>query len=488
MKREKEQIKNIQAYSIIIVIGLIFYLIPGKWISIEKDTATYLSFPNGREGVLPGYPAFLFFFKMVFGEQYFLHYVVVAQSLLAVLCTFFFILILKKQFELKRIECILLYILCMLPFSIYLPDVGITHQIMTEGITYAVFYLFFIMVIKAVWTLEYKWYLGSLVMAFILGLVRSQMLFLQVVCLVLLVWIVVRKNRNKGMHKIVVGTLAFLFGLVLAFASYKAIYAVVAFDISTQSDKAKVTEVKVPENKGKRSETAQFDSVIIARGFYEADENDVNLFDDEMMQKIFKRTYQLADEGRHLHIYASSDLYMWRKLVYDGMKGYAFKAIKEYDMEYPGERMRSPNSIVRELGLRVLLKHFDRYIYHTIRLMMPSFIATVFFQIEPIYLLCHFVALFLYISAIVASIFVYKRNGNRRAVELVATIICIMVIMVVLVNIMYMGLQRYVVYGMGIFYCAMYMLLREIIFCLKRRVEDKCQIIHQTINEKEENA
>lgn len=451
-------------YGILILLGLLFYLLPGEWISIQDDSIAYLSM-RGKEGVLPGYPIFLLCFKKIFTEQYFLHAVVIVQSLLAVVCTFLFVLVLKKQFHLHRFECIFLYILCMLPFSIYLPEAGITHMILTEGITYSAFYLFFIAVLKTVWSLEGKWYLASMAVAFLLGLIRSQLLFLQVICFFLLIWIVAKKIKKRTLHKFI-GCIAALFiGIILAYGSYKLIYKIVKVDIQYSSTQKHIDSEKQEGNL--RSESSQFSTLIIARGFYEADETDVDLFDDNMMREIFQRAYQLADQDHHRYEYASDGLYMWQDLVYDKMNIYVSQAIEEYDQQYPDTRNRSANSIMNELGLKVLIKHFDRYIYHTIRLMMPSFIATVFFQIESIYLLCHLVALFLYLGAIIASIVTFKTSKNMKAVAFMVTILITMVSMVFIMNVIFIGLQRYVVYGMGIFYCAFYVLLRELVLSLR---------------------
>lgn len=416
-------------YVIMLGLGLVYYLLPGEWIGIEEDSGTYLSGKTG-EGVRVGYPIFLAFFRKLFTERYFLHGVVIAQSLLAIVCTFLFVYILKKEFRLKRAETILLYVLSMLPFSIYLPEVGITHQIMTEGVTYAIFYLFMVTVIKAVWTLEYKWYLGSMSVAVLLGLIRSQMLFLQVVCFILLIWISIKRFEGKLVY--VMGSFWLL-----------VIGGILVFD------------VKVPI-------LSQFDTVLIARGFYEADKEDVDLFEDDMMREIFTKTYQMVDEEKHLYKYATEGLYLWQDLVHDQIEEYAWEAINEYDTEHPGERGREEGSILRELGIKVMLKHFDRYLYHTVRLMISSFIASIFFQIRPIYLLCHFVTLFLYLFAIMACFTVRKIKGNRKVIELAVVILSVLVTMVVTVNLFYIGLQRYVVYGMGIFYCILYLLCREV--------------------------
>ena len=173
----------------------------------------------------------------------------------------------------------------MLPFSIYLPESGITHQIMTEGITYALFYLFFSVVIKTVWTLEYKWYFGSVAMALLLGLTRSQMLFLIVVCVILLLWIIYKKAGGKALLGLCMCCLVLL-GCVVGLFWQRI-----------------------------ENSASQLNTVIMARGFFEADKEDVELFDDGMMQEIFLRTYELADENGRRYEHAKPGLYMWQDLV-----------------------------------------------------------------------------------------------------------------------------------------------------------------------------
>ncbi len=512
MKKNKISRQDIITYGIMLVLGLVFYLALGEWISIQDDSGTYLLEKRG-EGVLPGYPVFLSFFRNLLTEKYFLHGAVIAQSLLAVICTFLFVLVLKKQFKLGNLEAVFLYVVSMMPFSIYLPEAGITHQIMTEGITYAIFYLYFITVVKAVWTRRYTWYMGSLAVAFLLGLIRSQMLFLQAVCLLALLWIAVnRAGRGMG-RKCVAGVLAVCAGTVLAFGSYKGIYGVIRYDIyrgevnrisekaeeketgpentraeeSTEEKAFEKADADAEENEGAaqkdntgeeggedsggsqlvlRNETSQFDTVIISRGLYEADKEDEALFEDEVTKAVFRRAYELADESGHLYIHARPGLYMWRDLVHDKMRVYVVQAMNEYNASYPGQ-ITDPDGMTRKIGLKILIKHFDRYLYHTLRLMMPSFIAAIFFQIEPVYLLCHFITLLFYLMAIGGTVFIYRKGQNRQTAEMMGTILCIIFIMVVIVNLVFVGLQRYMVYGMGIFWCSAYLIAREIFLKLR---------------------
>lgn len=486
MENKKEIKMEKWAVAVMLVLGVLFYFVPGKWISLESDSVAYL-YARGREGVLPGYPVFLSFFQTLLGEENFLSGVVVAQSVLAIMCTFVFVKVLQGQFWLRGWECILLYIATMLPFSIYLPESGITHQIMTEGITYAIFYLYFIMILKSVWTLKLRWYGGSLFVAFVLGMIRSQMLFLQATCFLLLLWMVWEKGEKGFWRRTAKLSVAVIVGILVAVASYKLIYTIVIYDNQRVIEEVKEEEQEekeaqeiedmggTPENvyivRMEQGETpSQFNSLIISRGFFEADREDVSLFKDEMMQDIFLKTYELADESGHLYQYAKSGLYMWEDLVYDGMTRFVGQAIASYDEENPGVRTRDSASITRELGVRVLLKHFDRYLYHVIRLMLPSFIASVFFQIKPIYLLCHFVAMFIYFFAIISSMWLEKRDGDKKVIEYTLTVVLFLIVMVTILNLVFIGLQRYVVYGMGIFYCAMYLQLKEIYRLYKNRV------------------
>lgn len=475
------------AVAVMLVLGVLFYFVPGEWVSIESDSLAYLE-ARGREGVLPGYPIFLAFFKNILGEQYFLNGVVVAQSILAIICTFIFVMVLQKQFALKGGECILLYVATMLPFSIYLPESGITHQIMTEGLAYAIFYLYFITIMKGVWTLKLRWYFAGLFMALVLGLIRSQMLFLQATCFLLLFWIIFRKYKKNFWKKLLCLFGIVILGICVAFLSYKAIYAVVAYDNQRTADRIMAEMEAAVENEDVKKQneleeaeytiltaddemmTSQFDSLIISRGFFEADAEDVELFDDEIVRDIFIRTYELANEGKHLYNYAKPGLYMWRSLVYDRMGMLVDQAIDECDTKYPGIREKSKLDISREMGIKLLLTHFDRYLYHTMRLMIPSFIASVFFQIESIYLLCHCVTLLIYLFAILGAIWVAKVRKNRSVAEFSLAIVIMLIVMVVIINFVFIGLQRYVVYGMGIFYCAMYLQVKEIYLEIKDRL------------------
>ncbi|MCH5261453.1 MAG: hypothetical protein J1F42_00905 [Lachnospiraceae bacterium] len=423
-------------YGILLLIGVVFYFFLGnEWLSLTSDSPGYIYFTGG-EGIMPLYPVFLQVMKAILGEKYYLDGAVVVQSMLAVVCTMMFVVSLKRRFGLKLWEELLLYVACMLPFSIYLPEFGITHQIMTEGLTYPLFYIYFLFLLNFVMDRKYSWGIALIVMSIVLMLIRSQLMLLLLSTFTAYIYVVIRKLAAKENAKrfiaIFVGVLVVASGTFLALVGRNLL--------------------KIP----------QFTTVLMIRGFFEADYEDKDLFDTPEMQEIFEKVYQAVDEKEYRYVYARQDLYMWQELVCDRIPAAANPEIGRYLEEHPESGLDYKETI-RKLGGTVLLKHFDRYLYHTLRLMIPGFIAAVFWQIGPIYLLCHFIALFLYLYAIGGSVFCLRHKEKSPEAEFMLTVVGFILVMIITVNIMFIGLQRYVVYAMGIFYCAAYLLFKELV-------------------------
>ena len=430
------------AVGIMIMMGVVFYFVPGQWICFEDDSWTYLGLKGLEGGLYLLYPLFLGFFRRILGEHYFLNGVVVVQSVLAIICTLLFVNTLRKRFKLQGWECILLYAACMLPFSIYLPEAGITHYILTEGVTYSLFYIYFLFLLNFVLDRRYKWAIGLLIMSLCLMFTRSQLIILLLTTFAAFIYVAIRKIRNR---KTVVKVISLSVGLAIA------VGWLFVTGLRTQ-------KINLP----------QFTAILMIKGFYEVDYEDKELFDTPVMQEIFERVYNAVDEKGYRYAYARQDLYMWQDLLCDRIIFVAREEIGQYLSEHPEVKLGT-SEIVWELGSTVLFRHFGRYLYHVLRLLMPGFIAAVFFQIQPIYLLCHFIALFIYIYAIVGSIICIRYKRNRCVSEYMLTTVCFILIMIVTVNLVFVGAQRYVVYAMGIFYCAAYLLFKELIMmCLDK--------------------
>lgn len=519
LKEDKRPQRRQRVIQILVLtaMGILFYLVLGQeWIAIEDDTPFYLN-PR-REGVMPVYPLFLFVVKCIFGEELYLSAVVVIQSVLAIVCTMVFVLYLQRHFDLHWIETLLLYIACMLPFSIYLPEAGITHQILTEGLSYAIFYLYFMLLLQYVFEQKLKWLIAAVAMAGFMELIRSQMLFLLgVTAAVFVVVEFVKSKKDKIGRRIVRTGVNCVIGVAGILAVVMLVYKI--FDLywtyqlpiiekrneqtvsvqtetqtaeaetpaddsvhpdaadavqpmqgegntadagsdSMQSADSTVQEEKAPINESNPGSFSQFTALIITRGIYEIDEDDIELFDSPEMKEIFQRVYDAIDAEQYRYVYARQDLYMWRDLVKDKIPLVVFGHVGAYLRDNPQVQMNNVQ-ICRELGMKVLLRHFDRYLYHSFRMMVSGFISSVFFQIEKIYLLCHIITLLLYLASAMGIIYCLKKGGNKKVAAFAGTTLGYIFIMVVVINLVFLGMQRYMVYAMGIFYCSMYLLVRE---------------------------
>ena len=430
-------------YALLLLSGIIFYFCIGdEWLAIGKDSEFYMT-PSIHEGVMPGYPAFLQLMRIIIGDDHYLDGVVIAQSVIAILCTSVFVIALKKRFGLKLWEEFLFYVACMLPYTYNLPDSGITHQIMTEGLAYSLFYIYFLALLQFVLDKQYKWGIALIIMSLLMMMIRSQLMILLITTFAAFIYVMIRKIPDRRKAISVTGG---CIGL-----------AIVGGGLFIAALRSQVLDIP------------QLTSVLMIRGFYEVDYEDKELFDTPEMQEIFERVYHAVDEEQYRYVYARQDLYMWRDLVCDRIGIVAYREIGEYASQHP-ETDINARKIVQELGCTVLFKHFDRYLYHTVRLMISGFIAAVFWQIEPIYLLCHFIALFLYLYALIGSILCLKRKKNCREAEFMLTVVGFIVILIVTVNLVFFGMQRYVIYAMGIYYCAAYLLFRELVMlCIAKK-------------------
>lgn len=496
LRNKKYQILQI---GIMLLLGVLFYICAGdRWVSLEDDSQFYLKLTR-QEGVMPIYPIFLFLLRITFREEVYLNIAVFIQSVLAIVCTMIFSLFLQKRFYLKSWEDILIFLACMLPFSIYLPESGITHQIMTEGIAYPLFYIYFLFLLKYVIDEKVKWCIITLAMAALLSLIRSQLMLLLIVTMLVFCIKGITNSAGKTRYKkikkfairAVVSAVTILSLIVVinkaqsVLSVYNLTYLfpdewdrIIAIDnqkgdsVSEQEkqnyERNEELNTIIRRNNSNNGKTSQFVSLLAIRGLYEADATDVELFQNEETKELFKRSFQAIDEKKYRYVYARRGLYMWKDLVCDKIPNEIYEQYLGYLQDNPTSTLEYASTLF-EMGWKTLIHHFDRYLYHTMRLMISGFISSIFFQIEKIYFFCHLITLGLYLSAIIGVVICYREKGNKNVIAFMSTILLFLILMVIIINGVFLGLQRYMVYGMGIFYCAYYLLIREVYFLITKR-------------------
>lgn len=462
------------------------------------------------EGVMPAYPLFMLLNQCLFGMEGYLSAVVVEQAVLAAVCVLFFVRTLGKEFHLRPLELCLFFLLALAPYTTELPGSMATQQILTEGLSYSLFYLFAAVSLRAVWTGRYTWCACSFAAAFALAMLRSQLQILFAVCAAVFLYVVCRR-RDRGKRAAILVRLAAgtAGGVCLCLLCILAVSKITAgymksvkpyadfsvFAMKVQSPEeyeeylqeladegAEVVEgpdkpleemsaEELADRAGTMIITNQYVSLVFARGMYEADREDEKLFEDAAVRELYRRLYEAVDAEKQRYVYAERGLWMWQDIV-GGIGRIGTTCLKiparyyaENDPEIiiQGRVSDVRNTQLMLIGTTLLRAHLGRFLYHTAAMLPQAFISTVFFQIRPLYFLCHLATLFLYLSAIALTVWgLADSRADRKCAELMAFALVCNAVMVVAISLVFFGQQRYLVYNFGIFYMAYYLLLRRL--------------------------
>lgn len=491
-KRQKDML----FYLSLVVLGLLLFRIPGNGQPIMYDDSySYMTITRYVEGVMPVYPFFLQLNRFLFGENTYLMAVTWEQAVFATLCVLAFIKMLQSKFDLPYWAVCGCFLLAMLPFITDLPEGMTTQAILTEGIAYATFYLFMAAVLQAIWKKSIVWTGIALVVEIFMAATRSQLQILYGVCGLLFCYVIVAKYGKRGSERLLLGLLGIITCFVIslagirltgrissayqmqtaknaarAVAAEKAAAQMANQDVGTEENEVQEAASKQENTASEYVTTSQYITLIYSRGMYEADAEDCVLFDGES-RRIFEIMYQAVDEDQCRYAYYTPGLWAWKDIAggigrvgevgnLAQLSDYKDNLQEAFDSNvYNGIRSQTQ----MQIGIALLKEHFGRFLYHTLLLMPQAFISTVFFQIAPIYLLCHLITLFLYLSAIALMVWAFrdKKADNRKA-AFMAVVLGVNLVLVGVISIIFFGQQRYLVYNFGIFYISYFMLLLEL--------------------------
>ena len=496
---DKKQTERLFYLSLALLSVLAFLFLGHLDYYLIDDSESYMNLSSGMEGVMPIYPLFLHGNKLLFGENSYLYAAVAEQSVFAAACVMIFIRTIKKQFSLNYPESYICFFLSLLTFTADMPDVMTTRVILTEGIAYAAFYLFMAALLQAIWSKSWKW-LGILcIVTLFMSSIRSQLQILFGVCGAACIYIALFRKKAGSKKKIplsfflgTIGGIVIGFVGILMTSQIAGRYQIAMSKMREQQAVAEAIETKEAENSDNAAEQiivetetqestgeqkseqwvtpSQYVSLIFNKGMYEADYEDYQLFEDEQMRDLYLCLYKRIDEAGYRYSYAEPGLWMWKDIMGSALIG--VECLKEEEQYYEEKNpelldtssyhvVRSHNWMV--IGAALIKAHPGRFLYHTIMLLPQAFVSTVFFQIKRIYLLCHIITLFLYLSAIALTIWAYWNRKVKNAYgEFMLSVLGTNIIMVVIISVVFFGQKRYLFYNFGIFYVAYFLLLMQI--------------------------
>lgn len=439
--------------------GILFFIFcQGEigWV-MGGDSEQFLSF-GYTAGVMPMplYPLFLRIMRAVFGEGIYLYIVMIVQSILAGCCIAYFADYIRKQFHLNLAEGVIAFIVLLFPFIILLPEDPISHAIMTEAISYPLFYVYIVLVLKAIYNNKKSYLYSTVLLIVFISLARPQMKFLFAVSGIVYLYLAIKTRitvNKENVEKWYLGkVIAFFLVLFLSLQAITItvdIYQRVMFDTPASNYSY---------------------MAIVERGLYACDAEDEALYEEEYLKDIFRKTYAEMEEQQVNYKYMGEGLGRWNDIVRGTTT--CSRIVGKYAREYlesTGELSSNPvkeeaqvSEIFGAIGTVLVKDNYKQYLTDSMNLIPAGFVSTVLFHKESIYGLIHVMTLVLYVVAIGLSIWVYvKKKHDSRVAEYMLLITGTAILNVVSSNIVLFGLQRYLAYTLGMFYLGMLLIARD---------------------------
>jgi len=521
MKHDGKQafVSHIFSYIILFALGVFFFCFLGQRGYILFDDAPGYMAPNLREGIMPIYSFFLNSLRVLVGVEY-LRVAAFIQGIICTVCTVAFACYFKRIFELNIWELYLVWVLTLLPFSVELPSYVTSHVIYSESLAYPLYYIFAILYYKLIWCEnrkeELQNLLGALVLALILSLIRTQLMILFLI-IGTIVFYKVMCSETRIVKRLFCGvSLLILCTLIGVMSTYmiRNIYIRTvgnwflerytaqegadgdkeSFSVDNQkadrneSENEKGIEIvlengeckiNIPERylsdveivrkqeEYEQNSGGQITNALLCRTFYEADEEDINLYKTPMMKHVFSMLYNECNAAGVLHNNVPKGLWSWKNMtntdiykIYHDRVIYVYFHNPDFAHEIPDELYYQETKVANIIIATQLIAHPIRFLYRCIRIMIPGFISCVFFNIERIYVLCHIITLLLYVVVGCLSSYLYKRGWRKEAIVSIANLYSCL-IFVGTINLIFLGMQRYFLYQMGTFYCGFYIMIRK---------------------------
>lgn len=423
-----------------------FFLLGETVVAYSNDSLGYLTITYARE---PVYPLLIQFFLKIFGENNYLMALTFFQGFLAIACLYYTVFSLQKIFLLRHWELFLVNGLLLLPYGIDTlwdaPRVVYTHFIMTEGITYSLFYVFFILLLSSVLEKKYKKLILATLLALLLALLRGQMMICFPALFIGLFLISYKEMKRMIAYGIVI-VCSFLCISLLT-----KCYHLYFHDIFASPMENSLT--------------------VFSNVLYASDREDVSLISSKeeadffltVFDESYARGYQytFAKEGmieNGKHLMDSHD-----KIKYDILRGKLYEYTDTLGLERDYRSEQTKKALLDHLTGILRKDNLNQWIYNCISL-IPMALLLSFNPITPPALLwlCYLYAFSITLFSITILLYrMIKEKQITKGTLFLGASLSLILINVCGLSISIYGISRYTNYTMGLFYISLYFFLKE---------------------------
>ncbi|HKM02200.1 MAG TPA: hypothetical protein VJ083_09135 [Sedimentibacter sp.] len=456
----KDKAKIVQ-YISLVGIALVFFMGFGKeGALLVGDSNNYITMNPGRE---PLYPLILYVVHCFFNDCIYLNIVILFQALLAVVAVSSFSIYVTIVFRLKPVIGFIILFFTLIPYWIdtiwFAPHVIRTNYILSEGITISLYYLFIIVIFHAILKKKIQDMIVPIFITVLLVLCRSQMLICMAGCGFAIIYIAWKQKWKVW----VMGIGYLVFGLYLVVAC-KNMYNY-TFIESTEY---------VFTNK----------LAILTNVLYASDQEDAELFEDPNISLIYKEIYKSMIEEKVNYEFvkdkgmvAIADLQHQSHdiIKYNILNNVIGRYQKESDVFQEVGEQSQPSYIIDTLFSTLLKDNWKQWLWNCICLVPIGFMRSIFAARTSMIWFCGIISVTMYTCAIGFMVKGYSVNHKSKEAIFMLLVLILITINVGGLALTILEMTRYLIYNMGLFYIAGFLLLIELT-PLKKRMKSKDNI------------
>lgn len=464
----KNTLKEYFLWIFMIVTGVFFFFFAGeRGYIIYPDSGSYIEARYERE---PLYPLIIMMFRSIFGEKLYLYGVVMLQSVVALAACIALTQYIRKNFGLNRIEAGITFILLLFPYGLDTmwaePRENYTHIIMSDALSYSMFYFFVIALIDYLKRKNWSSFWWMVILTALMTLNRSQMELCYVIIPIAVIFCFCHMESGKlriGWRKIF-GRVGILIGAAALTILLTYCYSFFMW--------------------GEFARSSENDFTMLTNLLYASDAEDEELFSDPDTAMAFRELYGRVDDAGLTYHYAPEGFLENGKYMlscHDPMKsGIVRVFFKEYIEEQGLTESFHSDQIKKELASElkdVLLKeHFWRWIYNGLcmvprggmysvtPILPPNMDKAAYFYTAVILIVC--IALFVVHvlqTKRMPEVLTEEKKRRKCLEQWVSCMAIFMVLNVVAVCIIILIIYRYVNYTQGLFFIMLYLVAKDVI-------------------------
>ena len=444
----KELVKKNFEYKIymvlLLIVGAIFFFFVGeRGCVLEKDSWVFLDGDIVYQYIV--YPKFLELCRGFFGEKYYLDWVSHIQGFISLCVSIVTTEYFRKNYKLSYVCSGLVFVCTFGPYAYSLPQYVSSHSIMTEGLAFPLFYLWMLCALQIYLKRKNTWFLPLFFVTLVLAYTRTQLMLFFIICFLMILertvfWLYgkISEDRRKKFVKLCI--FSGVIGIVLGI---KLFLIFIEHNVYSQMTDA-----------------------VAGRVFCAVEQEDVELFEGRN-RDLFLGIYDEIEYMETRQCYFRAGIRQWEDIVNATNENTKMLAriIRPY---YPEIEMLELNDVKGKMSYAMLLEHWDDYLVMTGSLWLQSLVVSIFIHPEVAYVWGYVIAILLYVFGIGSIVWSKKKYqiDNRYIIPLLITLLVILSITLI-TNVLFMGLQRYVVYPFGYFYISVVVLYYEIIRKIK---------------------